>query len=50
MSTKYYKMPKVSHEVARALAEKAYEQFRVRQDEMYESDFDRAVKQLKDKQ
>lgn len=38
---------KVSHEVAKALAEEAYAQFRVGQDEMYESDFDRVVKQLK---
>jgi len=41
---------KVSHEVAKALAEEAYAQFRVRQDEMYESDFDRVVEQLKDKE
>jgi len=40
---------KISSEVARALAEKAYEQFRVQQDQTYESDFDRAIKQLKDK-
>ncbi len=40
---------KVSHEVARTLAEKTYEQFRIQQDENYESDFDRAIKQLKDK-
>ncbi len=39
----------VSHEVAKALAEKNYEQFRVQQDRNYESDFDRAVKSLKDK-
>lgn len=41
---------KVSHEVAKALAEEAYSQFRVRQDEIYESDFDRVVKQLKNKE
>lgn len=41
---------KISSEVARTLAEKAYEAFRVQQDQNYESDFDRAVKQLKDKQ
>ncbi len=35
---------KVSHEIAKTLAEKEYEKFRVQQDETYESDFDRAVK------
>ena len=35
---------KVSHQVAKTLAEKEYEKFRVRQDAAYESDFDRAVK------
>lgn len=35
---------KVSHEVAKALAEKEYEKFRIQQDETYESDFDRMVK------
>lgn len=40
---------KISSEVAKALAEKAYEQFREQQDKTYESDFDRAIKQLKDK-
>lgn len=40
---------KVSHEVAKALAEKAYEQYRIQQDENYESDFDKEIKKLKDK-
>ncbi|WP_353483064.1 virulence RhuM family protein [Haliscomenobacter sp.] len=40
---------KVSHEVAKALAEKAYEQYRIQQDENYESDFDKEIKRLKDK-
>ncbi len=37
---------RVSHAVAQALAEKAYEVFRVEQDRRYESDFDRVVKTL----
>jgi len=40
---------KVSHEIAKALAEKAYKQYRIRQDENYESDFDKEIKNLKDK-
>lgn len=40
---------KVSHEIAKALAEKAYEQYRIQQDENYESDFDKEIKKLKDK-
>ena len=40
---------KVSHEIAKALAEKAYEQYRIQQDENYESDFDKEIKRLKDK-
>lgn len=36
----------VSHAVAQALAEKAYAVFRVGQDHRYESDFDRALKNL----
>lgn len=40
---------KVSHEVAKILAEKAYEQYRIQQDENYESDFDKEIKNLKDK-
>ncbi|MEK7288392.1 MAG: virulence RhuM family protein [Elusimicrobiota bacterium] len=35
---------KVSHDVAIALAEKQYEGFRVEQDRLFESDFDREVK------
>ncbi len=35
---------KVSHEVAVALAEKEYENFRAEQDKRFESDFDRMVK------
>jgi hypothetical protein len=38
---------KVSHEVAKKLAEKEYEKFRVIQDKNFESDFDREVKRLK---
>jgi hypothetical protein len=37
---------KVSHEIARSLAEKEYEKFRVRQDWEFESDFDREIKKL----
>lgn len=36
----------VSAEVARQLAEQAYEKFRVVQDQQYESDFDKAVKKV----
>lgn len=38
---------KVSHEVAKSLAEQEYEKFRVQQDKEFESDFDQAVKKLK---
>jgi len=38
---------RVSHEVAKQLAEEEYEQFRVVQDRNFESDFERATKQLK---
>lgn len=38
---------KVSHEVAVKLAEKEYENFRVTQDKVFESDFDSEVKKLK---
>ena len=38
---------KVSHEVALALAESEYEKYRVIQDKMIESDFDRQIKKLK---
>ena len=37
---------RISHAVALALAEKAYATFRVVQDRRYESDFDRAIKNL----
>ncbi len=37
---------KVSAEVAKKLAEEQYEQFRVRQDEAFESDFEREVKRI----
>jgi hypothetical protein len=40
---------KVSHEVALILAEKEYEKFRVKQDKIFVSDFDKIVKQLKSK-
>lgn len=40
---------KVSHEVAKKLAEKEYEKYRVIQDKNFESDFDREVKSLKRK-
>ena len=39
---------KVSHDVAVALAEKEYEKYRVVQDRLIESDFDREVKKLLD--
>lgn len=38
---------KVSHEVAKKLAEKEYEKYRVIQDKNYESDFDKEVKKIK---
>jgi len=38
---------KVSREVALALAEKEYEQFRIEQDREYVSDFDNIVKKIK---
>lgn len=38
---------KVSHEVAKALAEEEFSKFRVIQDQSYESDFERATKKLK---
>jgi hypothetical protein len=40
---------KVSHEIAKKLAEKEYEKYRVIQDKNFESDFDREVKNLKRK-
>ncbi len=38
---------KVSHEVAKRLAEKEYEKFRITQDKDFESDFDKEIKKLK---
>lgn len=37
---------KVSHDVAKSLAEKEYEVFRIEQDKRFESDFDREVKKI----
>jgi hypothetical protein len=37
---------RVAHEVAKRLAEEAYEQFRIVQDSSFESDFERAAKRL----
>lgn len=37
---------KVSHEVAKKLAEKEYEKYRIKQDKSFESDFDKEVKKL----
>lgn len=38
---------KVSHEIAKKLAEGQYEQFRIEQDKYFESDFEKAVKKIK---
>ena len=40
---------KVTAEIARSIAESEYEKFRIRQDEIIESDFDRVIKQLENK-
>jgi len=40
---------KVSHEVARSLAEEEYARFRVKQDQTFESDFEREIKKLSKK-
>jgi hypothetical protein len=37
---------RVSHEIAKTLAEQEYEKFRVKQDRSFESDFDKEVKKL----
>jgi len=37
---------KVSHEIAKKLAEKEYEKFRISQDKSFESDFDKEVKKI----
>jgi len=39
----------VSHDVAKRLAEQEYEKYRIVQDQLYESDFDKAVKKLTSK-
>ncbi len=39
----------VSHEVAKTLAEQEYEKFRIVQNQLYESDFDKEVKKIVDK-
>ncbi len=36
----------VSHEVAKQLAGKEYEKYRITQDQLYESDFDQVVKKI----
>lgn len=38
---------KISHEVALALAEKEFEKYRIVQDKLIESDFDKEIKKLK---
>jgi hypothetical protein len=40
---------KVSHEIAKKLAEQEYEKYRIKQDKNFESDFDRQVKNLQPK-
>lgn len=37
----------ISHEIAKTLAEKAYEHFRLQQDKNFESDFEKQIKRLK---
>jgi hypothetical protein len=41
---------KVSHEVALTLAENEFEKFRIAQNKLIESDFDKALKKIKDKE
>jgi len=41
---------KVSAEVAKKLAEEQYEKFRIKQDEAFESDFERETKRIQDKE
>jgi len=36
----------ISHEIAKQLAETEYEKYRIVQDQLYESDFDKAVKRI----
>jgi hypothetical protein len=38
---------KVSHEVAKSLAESEFEKYRVTQDKLFESDFDKLIKKTK---
>ncbi len=40
---------KVTHEVAVALAEKEFEKYRIVQDKLYESDFDKVIKRIEEK-
>ena len=40
---------KVSQEIAKAFAESEFEKYRIVQDRLFESDFDKAVKQIEDK-
>lgn len=39
---------KVSHEVALALAENEFEKYRIAQDKLLESDFDKAIKKIEE--
>jgi hypothetical protein len=41
---------KVSQEIAKAFAESEFEKYRIVQDRLFESDFDRAIKRLEDKE
>jgi hypothetical protein len=41
---------KISAEIARSFAENEYEKFRVVQDRLFESDFDKEIKKLEGKQ
>lgn len=40
---------KINHSVAKALAEEDLEKYRVKQDKLYESDFDKEIKRLTEK-
>jgi hypothetical protein len=37
---------KISHEIAKAFAESEYEKYRVLQDKLYQSDFDRMLNEI----
>lgn len=39
---------KISNEVAKSLAYKEYDKFKIKQDQLYSSDFDKFIEQLKD--